>query len=158
MMFEEPTENPDEMMLEDQTQETDTMTPPEDQTMMEDKEKTTPPSDQQIMDETINYLPFTPEVLADSSDTRRVLFFYANWCPTCLPADADFTKNINKLPSDLTLIRVNYEDTDTDQAEKDLAQKYAVTYQHTFIQIDSTGQVLTKWNGGQTEELLKNII
>lgn len=103
------------------------------------------------------YLPYTQEVLQSSKSTRRVLFFYASWCPTCIPADADFEKNVSMLPSDLTVIRVNYNDQDTDAEEKALATKYAVTYQHTFVQIDADGNAVTKWNGGATKELLDKI-
>ena len=39
----------------------------------------------------------------------------------------------------------------------DLAKKYGITYQHTFVQIDSQGKEVTKWNGGQTDELAANI-
>lgn len=103
------------------------------------------------------YLPFTPEALAGSANTRRVLFFYANWCPTCRPADASFSQNTSQIPPDVTLIRVNYNDPETDQAEKDLARQYEVTYQHTFVQIDGDGNVVAKWNGGEIDELLNNL-
>lgn len=103
------------------------------------------------------YLPYTPDVLTNSSTSRRVLFFYASWCPTCIPANADFEKNASMLPSDVTVIRVNYNDPDTDSDEKALAAKYGITYQHTYVQIDNNGGVITKWNGGATKELLANI-
>ena len=54
----------------------------------------------------------------------------------------------------MTVIRVNYNDPETDQEEKDLAKKYNVVYQHTFVQIDEEGNLVTRWNGGQIEELL----
>ena len=50
------------------------------------------------------YLPYTKDVLESSKSTRRVLFFYASCCPTCIPADADFTKNVSTLPSYVTII------------------------------------------------------
>lgn len=103
------------------------------------------------------YVAYSKAALENAAGNRRVLFFYANWCPTCKPADADFIANANRIPSDVTLIRVNYNDTDTDQEEKDLAQQYGITYQHTFVQIDAQGKVVAKWNGGQTNELLANI-
>lgn len=109
------------------------------------------------MEQTSRYLPYTPTVLVDAASARRVLYFYASWCPTCIPANADFEKNASMLPSDLTLIRVNYNDPDTDAEEKALATKYGITYQHTFVQIDSEGKEITKWNGGATKELLANI-
>ncbi|MBP9716441.1 MAG: thioredoxin family protein [Candidatus Levybacteria bacterium] len=103
------------------------------------------------------YFEYSKESLESSRDKRRVLFFYASWCPTCRPADANFKENQNNFSSDLTLIRVNYNDPDTDTDEKELAKKYNVTYQHTFVQIDLNGNEITKWNGGQTEVLLTNI-
>ena len=103
------------------------------------------------------YLPYSPEASTATKDTRRVLFFYANWCPTCKPADASFMQEQGEIPEDVTVLRVNYNDTETDQAEKDLAAQYQITYQHTFVQIDSLGNVVTKWNGGKLEELLANI-
>lgn len=103
------------------------------------------------------YVEYSKEVFEKAATNRRVLFFYANWCPICKPADADFKANSSKIPADVTVIRVNYNDSDTDQEEKDLAKKYAITYQHTFVQIDSQGKEVTKWNGGKTDELLANI-
>jgi len=103
-----------------------------------------------------NYIEYNKSEI-DQISNRRVLFFYADWCPTCRPADADLKANADTFPPDLTVIRVNYNDSDTDQDEKDLAQKYNVTYQHTFVQIDQQGQEIAKWNGGQTKELLTNI-
>lgn len=103
------------------------------------------------------YIPFTPAVLAKASTARRILYFYANWCSTCRPANADFEKNASMLPGDLTVIRVNYNDPDTDAEEKALAAKYGITYQHTFVQIDERDEVVTTWNGGATKELLAKI-
>ena len=45
----------------------------------------------------------------------------------------------------------------TDKEEEDLARKYGITYQHTYVQIDGVGKEVTKWNGGQINELLSNI-
>lgn len=113
--------------------------------------------DSMLMKADSHYVEYSSKVLADSANTKRVLFFYANWCPTCRPADANFKANIGKIPTGVTLIRVNYNDSDTDAEEKALADKYEVTYQHTFIQIDKDGNPVTRWNGGQIGELLANI-
>lgn len=106
---------------------------------------------------TAAYTPYERGILEKTSSYKRVLFFYANWCPTCKPADASFQANEGKIPDGVRLIRVNYNDTDTDDEEKKLADTYGVTYQHTFIQIDADGKVVTKWNGGQIDELLSRI-
>lgn len=106
---------------------------------------------------TSSYVEYSKKALDDSSNNKRVLFFYASWCPTCIPADANFKENISKIPQDVTLIRVNYNDPKTDEEEKELAKKYGITYQHTFVQIDGLGKEVAKWNGGQINELLANI-
>lgn len=103
------------------------------------------------------YVAYTPEVFAQTNAGRRVFFFYANWCSTCRPADADFVSNADQLPADVAVIRVNYNDNETDVNEKELANKYNITYQHTFVQIDSDGQEVAKWNGGKSKELLQNL-
>ncbi len=103
------------------------------------------------------YLEHSRQNLIVDDSARRVLFFYANWCPTCIPADKDFSENVGKLPSDVVVIRVNYNDDQTDEAEKSLAKKYGVTYQHTFVQIDKNGKEVAKWNGEGVEKLLSNL-
>ncbi len=107
--------------------------------------------------DTNQYIEFTPEALAASSDTKRVLFFYANWCPTCAQANTRFTNNPAGIPENTTVIRVNYNDTDTSAEEKALADTYNITYQHTFVQIDASGEAVTRWNGGDIEELQENL-
>jgi thiol:disulfide interchange protein len=106
---------------------------------------------------TNRYPAYSNEVLASSSNKRRVLFFYANWCPTCKVANDEFSANPNGIPEGVVLIRANYNDTDTDQDEKALAQKYNITYQHTFVEIDGQGNEVKKWNGGGLDDLIKNL-
>lgn len=103
------------------------------------------------------YLPFKKEELAAPTPARRVLFFYASWCPTCRPADADFQANQSQIPADVRVFRVNYNDPETDNDEKELAKKYGIVYQHTYVQIDQSGNVITQWNGGAVKELLTNL-
>jgi len=127
---------------------------------MEKKNGSSAGSEQDKMmkkDSASRYVEYSKAALDQAATNRRVLYFYANWCPICKPADADFKANSSKIPADVTIIRVNYNDTDTDQEEKELAKKYAVSYQHSFVQIDSQGKEVTKWNGGKTDELLANI-
>lgn len=108
-------------------------------------------------DSAARYINYTKADLDNNIDKRRVLYFYASWCPTCRIADPELSANSDKFPEDVVVLRVNYNDPDTDAQEKDLAKKYAVTYQHTFVQIDGEGKEVTTWNGGQTEELLDNL-
>jgi peroxiredoxin len=80
-----------------------------------------------------------------------VLFFYADWCPTCQAAIKDINEHINRL-DDITVVVVNY-----DKA-RNLKEKYMVTYQHTFVQIDENGEKIAVWNGGGVSDILKNTV
>jgi len=42
------------------------------------------------------YIEYTKSAFDGAANKRRVLFFYANWCPTCRPADASFQQNKNQ--------------------------------------------------------------
>lgn len=118
---------------------------------------TIPPVAQEVTKDTTRYVVYSPQNLLDAKNSKRVLFFYASWCPTCIPADADFRQNATVIPEGVTVIRVNYNDPETDASEKELAEKYQITYQHTFVQIDENDKVVSKWNGGKTENLIQNI-
>lgn len=103
------------------------------------------------------YVEYSKNAYDQVAGKRRVLYFYASWCPICRPADADFKANMSKIPEDVVVLRVNYNDPETDSQEKDLAKTYGITYQHTFVQVDASGNQVTKWNGGQLNELLAKI-
>lgn len=103
------------------------------------------------------YLEYSKEIFEESSAKKRVLFFYSNYCVTCVPADKIFKDNINKIPKDVVLIRVDFNDANTNIAEKDLAEQYKVVDAHTLIRIDQNGKELSKWNGGDIEELINQI-
>lgn len=128
-----------------------------DTTTITTSQPTSTANDQLVAQENARYLAYSPEAFSQSSDDRRVLFFYANWCPTCQPVDKNLQENQDQLPEDVTVIRVNYNDTETSDEEKELAKQYGITYQHTFVQIDSSGQEVSKWNGGDIEQLLSNL-
>lgn len=97
------------------------------------------------------------EAIENSEAEKKVLFFYADWCPTCRPVDAEFKERMTEFPKELQVFRINYNDADTTDEGRALAQKYGVTYQHTFVQIDKEGNEITKWNGGGLDNLLSKI-
>ncbi len=106
-----------------------------------EKEMTSPLINYEDMEETM--------MLAKSKPT--VLFFHAGWCPSCKTARKNFEKDSSQLEN-INLVIVDYD------TSKELQKKYNVTYQHTFVQISPDGEVLAKWNGGDTEELLNKIV
>jgi thiol:disulfide interchange protein len=99
------------------------------------------------------YTSYKPELLANADKSPVVLFFHAEWCPTCKALD----KNIKENPEDfkktgITLLKIDY-DTATD-----LKKQYGVTSQSTFIQVDSSGKEIKKSGALVTVEALEKFV
>lgn len=91
------------------------------------------------------YVQFSQESLANATvnNGKAVIFFAAfKWCPTCQAADRDFKANFDKLPKDVSILIADYD------SATELKNKYGVTIQDTFIQVDSQGKEITRWNSG----------
>lgn len=99
-----------------------------------------------------SYEDYSPEKISKAASGKVVLFFKASWCPSCNAIDKDIVANLKNIPKDINILKVNYDNSN------DLKQKYSVTYQHTFVQVDSNGNMLAKWSGSPTlKNLLSNI-
>jgi thiol-disulfide isomerase/thioredoxin len=75
-----------------------------------------------------------------------VLFFAADWCPTCQAATKNLEADPAAIPAGLAIVRVDYDDSD------ELKQKYGVTVQHTFVQVDADGNEVATWTGSLTAD------
>jgi len=81
-----------------------------------------------------------------------VLYFSATWCPTCNALNNNLNANLNSIPEGVNILKIDYDNS------TELKQKYGVTFQHTFVQVDAEGNQITKWSGGTTlESVVKNI-
>jgi thioredoxin 1 len=88
-----------------------------------------------------SYETYTPEKLAQAETGDVVLFFHASWCPSCRSLNSDIEANSASIPDGVHILKVDY-DTETS-----LKQKYGVTSQHTLVQVDAAGTMITKWSG-----------
>lgn len=90
--------------------------------------------------------------LADQKDNKVVLFFHADWCPICRSIDSEIKLSSVGIPAGVHLLKVDF---DTATA---LRQKYGVTSQYTFVQVDGKGNLLKKWSASTLAQALSPII
>jgi thiol-disulfide isomerase/thioredoxin len=105
--------------------------------------------DKMMMADRVGYLDYDEESFEEAKDKKRVLFFYANWCPTCRPVDKEINEKVQQIPEDTVVFKVDYD------TEDELKEKYVITYQHTFVYVDETGAEISKWNGGDFGDILE---
>ena len=96
----------------------------------------------QLVAQAGTYEAYDPSKLALAENGKVVLFFNASWCPYCRALDKSLKENPNSIPQNLTILNVNYDNS------TELKKKYGVTSQHTLVQVDSSGNLITKWSGG----------
>lgn len=80
------------------------------------------------------FIDFADSTLKDDGFQSHVLFFNASWCPSCRRTETDLNNNLSKIPEGVQILKVDY---DSNLA---LRQKYGVTSQHTFVQVDMNGE------------------
>ena len=99
------------------------------------------------------YISYSQQALAEATQDggRALLFFHADWCPTCRAAEKDILSKIDQVPDDLTILKADYD------TERELKKKYQVVVQHTFVQVDQNGNQVTKWSGGGLRDILNLI-
>lgn len=85
------------------------------------------------------YEVYSPERVATAGNNTVLLFFHADWCPTCRALDADINAHLSAIPEGVMILKVDYD------KETALKQKYGVTVQHTIVEVDSKSLMGKKW-------------
>ena len=77
------------------------------------------------------------------TDKLVVIYFYANWCPICKAEFPVMQGAFNELTTEKVIgFRVNYNDDQTDNDEKNLAREFGVAYQHTKVFVKNGQRIL----------------
>jgi thioredoxin 1 len=134
VMDDPDTMEDDEVMMEDETTNTNTTT-----------------NTNQVSANPGAYVDYAASTFNADTGKKRVLFFHAAWCPTCKVANIDINNNVSQLPDNVVVYKTDY---DTESA---LKSKYGITYQHTFVYVDASGTVISKWNGGGVDEIIARV-
>lgn len=97
------------------------------------------------------YADYSKNLFEAAKGKKRILYFHADWCSTCRPLDRELQAMMDKIPQDVVIFKTNYD------REISLKQIYAITYQHTFVQVDEQGNVVARWSGGNFNDVIGNI-
>jgi len=99
----------------------------------------------------IQYEPGKTDLAAVAAENEKtVVFFFASWCPNCILTLTELSEKWSDVEPDITLVIADY-DTETE-----LKAKYGVTYQDTFVLLDSKAESVKLWNAGGVAGLNKN--
>jgi len=88
---------------------------------------------------------------AIDNDEIPLLYFYADWCPTCRALNKELIDKASEIPENLTILKIDYD------TEKELKLKHEITIQHTLIQLDQNQSEVTRWIGGGVATLLQQL-
>jgi thiol-disulfide isomerase/thioredoxin len=100
----------------------------------------------EVMVKAGSFKDYDKALLTNASTGKVVIFFSAPWCPTCNATNKDLNSKLDKIPSNITILKADY-DTSTE-----LKKQYGVTQQHTFVQVDANGSQIKKSVGLSTLE------
>lgn len=102
-----------------------------------------------IDDTTSRYIDYDQRKLTKQTN---ILFFTTTWDQDSKKIDKDIMKNQSKIPMDTIIFKVNYD------TEKELKEKYHITTQNTFVQINEKGKEIQQWTDSKTlNEILSKI-
>ncbi|HUX36868.1 MAG TPA: thioredoxin family protein [Rectinemataceae bacterium] len=87
---------------------------------------------------------------AIASKGPAILFFAADWCPSCQADLRDINTNGSSL-GNITVIVVDYDKS------AELKARYGIGIQDSFVRIDAMGSRLVAWNGGGVAGILAHV-
>ena len=85
------------------------------------------------------------------ADSKKVYFFHASWCPICKSIDEEITSDTTKIPAGVTMIKTDFD------SSTELRQKYGVTTQYTFVQVDASGNETSQWSATNLQKAIDGI-
>lgn len=98
------------------------------------------------------YIDYDEMKFLAASDKKRVIFFHAPWCPSCRDQDSNIESDKDRIPSDVVILKADFD------SSIGLRQKYGVTTQHSFVQVDAHGDEIQQWNSLYSEYDLDSIL
>ena len=74
----------------------------------------------------------------EAQGQKHILFFHADWCPTCVKWEGNITENMGALGEDVVIYKTDYDTSD------DLKLQYEITKQSMAVFVKADGSVAKK--------------
>jgi len=87
------------------------------------------------------YVDYSQNELNNSKEEFLILFFHANWCPSCKAFEEKILTE--EIPENIKFFKVDYD------SQAELRKKYNVVSQTTFVLVDSDGELKKRWIGSR---------
>lgn len=110
-----------------------------------------------------NYMDFTTSEheKAKGEGKTVMLYFTANWCPTCRAQEPVNLEAFEELrdDNDIVIFQIHILDSETTEENEDLADEFGVRLQHTYIILNPQGEVAFTHTGPLVkEDIIKNLL
>ena len=96
------------------------------------------------------YITYSGENTANTKYSANIIFFYAPWCPECRA----FKEAIQAetIPDGTQILEADFD------SSTDLKKKYGVTLQSSFVRVDNSGELQSKWVGYGKDKSLNTVL
>ena len=107
---------------------------------MEEKEESVSDTDkaESVITEGEKIAEYSAEEKASLAGQKHLLFFYADWCPTCLRWKKSIEENLSELPATTRILIADYDE------ETELKKEFKITTQSMAVFINEDGSFESK--------------
>jgi thiol-disulfide isomerase/thioredoxin len=93
------------------------------------------PEDEVLQTFSATYTNYQADV---AEGQKHILFFHADWCPTCVKWEGTVTENMDDLDDNVVIYKTDYD------TSNDLKVEYEITKQSTAVFVNADGSVAKK--------------
>ncbi len=98
------------------------------------------------------YEDFSQEKYEELKGSKPVvLFFHAEWCPTCKQIEGDVTTELSNFPKGTKILQADFD------TENELKAEYDIVVQSTLVVLDADGNVVEKLAAPSNSEIISTI-
>lgn len=141
----------EQKMEQDSMEKDDTMIKDDSSMMSEENKMASEGEDKNMMSSErkpyISQQEYEAMSQADFEGKHVVLFFNAQWCPSCRSIDQALKEDPSFVPDNTQIVSIDYD------SNTELRKTYGVTMQTTFVEIDEAKEKISSWVSSSPSDL-----